>query len=73
MQELKVADIDVATYLVASGFTDYEVENVNGMIYFIFKGSNVEEVAKRFPESDVNKILSIYYGLKKITRIPHKK
>jgi len=74
---LKTGDIDLATFLITHGYRDYEIESTeiestpNGIL-FVFKGPNVQEVAKQFPESDVNRILSTYYGLRKILRMHYK-
>jgi len=66
---LKTGDIDLATFLITHGYRDYEIESTPNGILFVFKGPNVQEVAKQFPESDVNRILSTYYGLRKILRM----
>lgn len=62
---LRTSDFDVATFFVYNGF-DYKIEVVDRTVYFIFEGDNIDELLKKFPESNVNKIISIFFGLKKV-------
>lgn len=66
-REIRTTDLDLATYLVLQGFKP-ELEQQDKKVCFVFRGENIEEISKRFPESDVNKVISTYFGLKKLVR-----
>jgi hypothetical protein len=63
--KVRTADFDVAAFFVYHGY-DYEIEREGNTIYFIFKGEGLNELLKQFPESGVNKVISIFFGLKKV-------
>lgn len=66
-KELRTTDLDLATFMVLQGFKP-ELERQDKKICFVFTGDNVNEISKKFPESDVNKVISTYFGLKKLVR-----
>lgn len=66
-KQLKTTDLDLATFLVLQGFKP-ELELCDKKVCFVFDGENIEEISKKFPESDVNKVISTYFGLKKLVR-----
>jgi hypothetical protein len=72
-REFKTTDIDLATHLVLEGYTNYKlIKNPTGFVTIVFNGEDIEQKVREFPNSITNKVLSTYFGLKKIVRLANK-